>query len=308
MARKSREEKFLDYSEAVVKDLEKLYDDNGRAVIEYRKAMDEYKKLFKRFNKTINMNDSIGKSVIENNENLKGSLDYTISAAREKLLHNVSEHRKTKEKLSQILDDEKKSSKSVKSELDLAYFRISELEKQVEDLKKGKGSVTNVFEKRDNSGSKIDINLDEFKKFSYKDLLENEIKKASLRKTSLYLVKLTIDNFDIIKSQIEQHGSISGFLKGNVKFISLTIGKQAIVYYSHNNIIYIMFPNVDLETIISKLEKLKVKRKLEDINITFSMGLAEYSEDDNFETLNSKSDNLNEEASLDKLEGSLVYK
>lgn len=68
MARKSREEKFLDSTEEVIKDLENLYDENGRAVIEYKKVLSEYKKLLKRFNKTITMNDAIGKSVIVNSQ------------------------------------------------------------------------------------------------------------------------------------------------------------------------------------------------------------------------------------------------
>lgn len=307
MARKSREEKVLEATEETTRDLEKLYDKNGRAVVEYINIVNEYKKLYKRFNKTIKMNDNVGKSVIVNNESLKGSLNYTIDAARQKLLHNVAEHRKTKEKLSSILDGQKNSSKNLKSQLELAYKRISELEKKVENLENGRGNITNVFEKRENSGSKIDINLDEFKKFSYKELLEKEIKKSQTNKTPLYLIKITVDNFDKIKEDIEEQGSSTSFLKGTVKFISVSIGKQSIVYYSHHNVFYIIYPKIELDKLKQKLDKLKVKRKLGENNITFSIGVVNYLEDDTYDSINKRCDETNEKAAIENLEATIEY-
>lgn len=307
MARKSREEKFLDSTEEVIKDLENLYDENGRAVIEYKKVLSEYKKLLKRFNKTITMNDAIGKSVIVNNESLKGKLTYTIDTAREKLLYNVAEHRKTKEKLSEHLELEKKSSKGLNSNLDLAYKRISELEKEIEQLKIGKSDLSHEFGKSDIKTSKLSINLEEYKKFSYNDLLSREIKKVHENKTTLYLIKLTIDNFERIVDDIEEKGTMTNFLKGNVKFISTTLGNQAIVYYSHHNVFYIIYPKIQIDLLKQKLSKLQVKRRLGDNNITFSMGVVCFIEKDNFDTLNEKADKANAKAALENLEPSVEY-
>lgn len=306
--RKSKEEKTIDYSTEVLKDLTALYDDDGRAVIEYRKLLDSYKKLSKRFDKTISLNDTIGKSVIVNNENLKDTVNYTIETAREKLLYNVAEHRKTKEVLAKTLQSEKNSSKNIRTQLDLAYQRITQLEKELEDAKRGNLNVESVFEKREIGGSKIDINMPQYKKFTFKELLENEIKKCEHKKTSLFLVKLTIDNFDKIQVDIEEQGNTNNFLKSSVKYISITLGKNAIVYYSHHNVFYIIFTELDQKEIEQKLEKLTVKRKLGESTITYSMGCASYDIDiDNYESINKKCDKSNEKASLDNLEGSFVF-
>ena len=306
--RKSKEEKTIDYSSEVLKDLTTLYDEDGRAVIEYRKLLDSYVKLSKRFDKTIHLNDTIGKSVIVNNENLKDTVSYTIETAREKLLYNVSEHRKTKEVLAKTLQSEKNSSKSVRSQLDLAYQRIATLEKEIEDLKRDTPSVESVFEKREIGGSKIDINMPQYKKFSFKELLENEIKRCELKKAPLFLVKLTIDNFEKIRNDIEEQGNINNFLKSSVKYISVTLGKNIIVYFSHHNVFYIIFTELQLEDIKQKLEKLTIKRKLGESTITFSMGCAHFDMDnDDYESINKKCDNANEKASFDNLDGSIIF-
>ncbi len=307
--RQSKEEKTIENSSEVLKDLTTLYDEDGRAVIEYRKLLDSYKRLSKRFDKTIHLNDTIGKSVIVNNENLKDTVNYTIETAREKLLYNVAEHRKTKESLAKTLQSEKSSTKSLRAQLDLAYQRINQLEKEVENLKNNaNSSVESAFEKREIGGPKIDINLPEYKKFSYEELLTNEIKKAKLKKSSLYLVKLTIDNFDKIVDDIQEKGNMNNFLKSTVKYISTTLGKNIIVYHSHHNTFYIIFVDLPFNSIDQKLEKLKTKRKLGDSSITFSMGCVSFDlDEDNFESLNEKADLTNEKASFDNLEGSILF-
>jgi GGDEF domain-containing protein len=306
--RKSKEEKTIDYSSEVLKDLTALYDDDGRAVIEYRKLLDSYKKLSKRFDKTISLNDTIGKSVIVNNENLKDTVNYTIETAREKLLYNVAEHRKTKESLAKTLETEKSSTKGLRAQLDLAYQRITQLEKEVEDLKKSTPTVESAFEKREIGGSKIDINMPQYKKFSFKELLENEIKRCELKEAPLFLVKLTIDNFEKIRNDIEEKGNTNNFLKSSVKYISVTLGKNIIVYFSHHNVIYIILTEIAFDEVQQKLEKLTMKRKLGDSSITYSMGCAQFDMDsDDYESINKKCDNANEKASFDNQDGSIVF-
>lgn len=100
---------------------------------------------------------------------------------------------------------------------------------------------------------------------------------------------------------------MTNFLKGNVKFISTTLGNQAIVYYSHHNVFYIIYPKIQIDLLKQKLSKLQVKRRLGDNNITFSMGVVCFIEKDNFDTLNEKADKANAKAALENLEPSVEY-
>ena len=136
MDRKTKEEKIVEHGEKVVEDFQDLYDKEARAVTEYNKLLDEYRRLNKRFNKIISMNDAVSKDVIVNNDNLKDSVDYTIKAAREKLLSNVAEHRKTKEssgmhitKIAKLEDALRQSySENASLEKKIAYY-IKKIEK-----------------------------------------------------------------------------------------------------------------------------------------------------------------------------------
>ncbi len=124
------------------------------------------------------------------------------------------------------------------------------------------------------------------------------MKKAESKNTPLYLTKLTIDNYDKIQAHIEEYGSVTSFLKSTIKFITITIGKPAIVYYSHYDVFYIILSNIEKEIVLQKLEKLKRKRKLQDLNITFSMGVVAFQENDGFNSINKRCDTIHEVASF----------
>ncbi len=115
--RKSREEKTIEHAEVVVGDLANLYNTDAIAYIEYTNLLNEYKKVTKRFNKTISMSDTVGKNVIEDNEQLKDNVNYTIKLAKTKIMYNIEEHRKTKEILSKHSQTDKDVINSLKIEL-----------------------------------------------------------------------------------------------------------------------------------------------------------------------------------------------
>jgi len=310
MARKSKEEKIMEHGESVIEDFQTLYDKEARAVIEYSNLLNEYHKLNKRFNKIISINDAVSKDVIVNNESLKDSVDYTIKTAREKLLSNVAEHRKTKEILAQSLQNDKKKDKTLKNELEQAYIKISKLEVELENAKRSNtNKAQSLFQKRSEHDHTLEINLPQFKNTSYEELLTNEIKKSNLNKTQLTVAKLTIDNFQDIKSRIEEHGNVSTFLRGTAKYLYVTLGNDQIVYYSHHNIYYLIFSNLCIEDAKTKMNVANIKRKLNNLTITFSIGATEHMLDkDSFSSINKRCDEANEEASLDNTESSFVVK
>ncbi|RDX33978.1 hypothetical protein DZA35_02145 [Arcobacter sp. HD9-500m-PIT-SAG03] len=320
MARKTKEEKIMEHGKRVAEDLLGLYNKEARAVVEYNKLLTEYHKLIKRFNKIISINDAVSKDfivnnavskdVIVNNESLKDSVDYTIKTAREKLLHNVAEHRKTKDILAKNMQSDKNKDKVLEKKLEQAYIKISKLEIELENTKRNiDDNSQNLLKKRNEQDRTLEINLPQFKNFSYEELLEQEIKKSNLNKTPLFIAKLTIDNFKKIKISIEEHGNISTFLRGTTKYLFVTLGNEHIIFYSHHNVYYLVFKNLNKEQAKAKIDIANIKRKLNNITITFSIGATQYIiDEDTFESINIRCDEANEEASIENNESSFVVK
>ena len=97
-----KEEKVIKNSEKILKEAEEK-----QIVISnfaYDNLLGEYKKLYKRYNKVIKIADAVGNEIMHNNDNLQENLNYTIKIAREKLLHTIAEHRKTKDTIQEYLE------------------------------------------------------------------------------------------------------------------------------------------------------------------------------------------------------------
>jgi len=287
---KTKEDKIIEKSAGVLEDLNKLYNHDGRAVIEYTKLFDEYKKLLKRFNKTLKMNDSNDLHILKNTESLKDTVDYTIKKAREKLFYNVGEHRKTKEFYTLKMAEANKTIKQLQKELDNAHQKIAELEtKQTHTTKSlfSSGSTTIIEE----------INLPIFKDLSWNDLLTKEIETAQNFKKELYVAKLTIDNFEQIATSLEDFGTVTGFYRAIVRYLNITLGKNTLVYYSHDNVIYLIFTAISESQIKEKIQKLNTKKRFNNIVILFSVGIVRFDgENDTFEIINEKCSIANENA------------
>ncbi len=299
---KTKEDKIIEKSASALEDLNKLYNHDGRAVIEYTKLFDEYKKLLKRFNKTIKMNDSNGMSIMKTTESLKDTVDYTIKKAREKLFYNVGEHRKTKEFYAHKIDETNKIIKQLQNELDSAHQKIAALEtKQIHNTKSLFTSGTTTINE--------EINLPIFKDISWDTLLNKEITNSKKFNKELYVAKLSIDNFQQIAISIEKSGSVTGFYRAIVRYINITLGKNTLVYYSHDNVIYLIFTAISQQEIDEKLQKLNAKKRFSDIIIIFSVGVSKFdNENDTFETISEKCNIANEQATkLEKNKASLTF-
>jgi hypothetical protein len=97
-----KEDKIIKNSENILNEAKNKTDKN--LIPEYESLLGEYKKLFKRYHKVMKIADAVSNEIIHNNDNLQDNLNYTIKIAREKLLHTIAEHRKTKDELHQHIE------------------------------------------------------------------------------------------------------------------------------------------------------------------------------------------------------------
>ena len=131
MTRKTREEKVLENAESILEKLKKIYNDNDIAITEYANLTKDYKKLVKRFNKIITMNDNSGKGLLLNAEKLKDNVDYTIQLAKKKILNNVTEQRRVKDILTKQTESDQNTIKKLKKELQSMKEYVFELKSKI---------------------------------------------------------------------------------------------------------------------------------------------------------------------------------
>ncbi len=126
---------------------------------------------------------------------------------------------------------------------------------------------------------------------------------------NLYLAKLTIDNFTDIKSKIEKEGNIRSFLRGVTKYLDNLLSSSCVVFHLKDDVFYLVFCNLSLEEIQSKIDIANIHRNLNDDIITFSIGLCQYFyNEDTFVSINQKLDLANKEASSNSTQSSCIIK
>jgi GGDEF domain-containing protein len=270
MKRKTREEKQIEHSESVLDDLNTLYNHDGRAVVEYQHLIDEYKRLYHRYCKTMHMSDSVGKDVMVNNEQLKNNIQYTVEKAKKKILYNISEHKKTKEDLVKFAQKDKDLIIALKQE-------IKSQKKYIEKLE-NRSSTHHSFEKHHDAFVKSqDINEGNIKNKSFNGLLEEEIDKITKTQGNLMLAQLTIDKFDInVKKLVGAGSDRKVLLQMLYKFFRNSLKSRDIVYFLHGNIFYIILVNEDIKNIKFIISSINVPKKFKEINFTYSIGITDY--------------------------------
>jgi len=290
MARKSREEKTIDHGEIVVDDLKKLYTENSTAFIEYEKLFKEYKKISKRFNKTLNISDTVGKGVLDDNEKLQDNLEYTIEKARDKILYNIEEHRKTKEVLAKATESERETINRLKRELrDLRQYTV----KLEHELNK-ESDLSHEFYETEDIVKPNEINPTNLHNKSFEKIVQQYLDKGILPTT---IAKITVDDFKNQYSQIKDFGSDKvSILKVFYKFFSSTIGTKHIVYYFGNNVFYIFFNKHTVENTNELIKLINVPRKISNVTFTFSIGITEL-QNESYNTFIQRLDSSNDTAS-----------
>ena len=307
MARKTREDKVIEHAEVIIDDLEKLYNHDGRAVVEYTSLVKEYKKLVKRSNKIMNMNDNSGKDLLQNTEKLKDNVEYTIKLAKKKILYNIEEHRKTKDILAHHAESDQNTIRRLKKDLK----DIREYAHQLECKLNQNNDVVHKFEE----ASEVivlskDVNTDNIKRFSYESILAKKIESAKSTNSNLTVAKLTIDNWTETVTNLNSINSDKEkVLKMFYKFFTISLGSNNIIYYYKDNTYYIILPNCDIEESKSLLSKIKVTKKLSTIHFTFSIGATQLDlKNDDIQLLNERCNAANIKASDENSDKSnIVY-
>lgn len=273
--RQPKEERIIEHGSEILKELHKVYLE-GIGIDEYYKLLQEYKKLYRRYEKTIKLSDNMGNEIMEQNDSLNDNLQYTIKTARNKLLENVKEHRKTKDAYTQY----KELIKKYEVALDESYKENAKLEKKLNTYIKHFGEINHKFSEdlstnkdQVSSAGVIDINPAEYKNMDIKKVLSLELSK---HKNNLILAKISLKDFGKMRDVIEQNSSINNFIKGTLKYLKNVFDKDDIIFHDGLEVFYILILENDAKKAKTTLEKLNINRKIFNFTIKFAIGATKF--------------------------------
>lgn len=274
--RKAKEERIIEHGDEILKELQKVYLE-GIGIDEYHKLLKEYKRLYRRYEKTIKLSDNMGNEIMEQNDNLNDHLKYTINTARSKLLENVAEHRKTKDAYSQHREKIKKYEEA----LNESYAHNDKVQRKLNSYIKHYGEINHKFSEDTRTQdtkttAAIDLNPSEFKNMDIKKVVSLELSKE---KRSFIISKIKLKNFDKMIEVIEENSSIDNFIKGTYKYIKNCFHKDDIVFHDELETFYVITKNQEISKIKMLMNKLNKKRKVFYFAINFSIGMTKYIDD-----------------------------
>ena len=267
--RTRKEDRIIQNGSKISEELNRIYLE-GICIDEYEKLLNEYKRLYKRYEKTIKVSDNIEHSIINKNESLSDNLDYTIKTARSKLFQNISEHKKTKNALSKY-KEEIDQYKKVLNEL-IAEKAI--IQKKLNGYVKHFGEIKHQFVQSVDD----EIKLDNSKNNELQNIsLENVLSLAFIdSEKDFILIKLKLKNFERISEIIKLNASIKSFVEKTHIFIGHNISKDSIIYYEGNGVFYIILINKKIEEAKALENKLNSKRDIYDFEINFNFAISEF--------------------------------
>lgn len=270
--RKSKEERIIEHGSEVLKELHKVYLE-GIGIDEYYKLLKEYKKLYRRYEKTIKLSDNMGNEIMEQNDTLNDSLQYTIKTARNKLLENVSEHRKTKDAYTQY----KEKIKQYDEALNESYAQNNKIQKKLNAYIKHFGEINHTFSEDLNtnpkkSEGKLHLNPTEYSNLTIKNIVSLELSK---NKENFTIAKLELNDFENMRETIEDNSSVNNFITGTYRYLT-NIFLKDIIIHDEMQTFYIIFRDKDEKTIMDLLKKVNRKRKVFNFLITFSVGVTKF--------------------------------
>lgn len=266
----SKEEKNIEHGDEVVKELHKVYK-QGIAIVEYSKLLKAYKTLYKRYEKTIKLSDVMGNGIMQKNDNLIDNLQYTVKAARTKLMDNVIEHRKTKETSSRYL----LKSKMLEDSYNMLFEQHSVNEKKLKYYIKTYGDIshnmyTQVSEKEN---TKFDINPPFYRNKTIKHALTLE---SPHDKTLFVLSKIGVKGFDKIVDKIVQVTSLNSFMLAISKYIGNYLDKNDFLFHHKMDEFYIISNKKSIEAIKELIDKLNTKREVMNFEVHFCAGVTKF--------------------------------
>ena len=267
--RTRKEDRIIQNGSKISEELNRIYLE-GICIDEYEKLLNEYKRLYKRYEKTIKVSDNIEHSIINKNESLSDNLDYTIKTARSKLFQNISEHKKTKNALSKY-KEEIDQYKKILNEL-IAEKTI--IQKKLNGYVKHFGEIKHQFVQSIDDENKLDNSKNnELQNIS----LENVLSLAFIdSEKDFILIKLKLKNFERISEIIKLNASIKSFVEKTHIFIGHNISKDSIIYYEENGVFYIILINKKIEEAKALENKLNSKRDIYNFEISFNLAISKF--------------------------------
>lgn len=256
--KKNKEEKIIDNSFKKLKELSLLYK-NSIASKAYEELLLKYIELAKRYDKTLKINDSIGKKLIANNFNLQDRLNYSIDYARNKLLYNIEEHRRTKRTLffyenrAKLLEEELKRTKN--------FSFLDRLENIDSFMKQEIIQIENI-----NINPLEDINIG--------NILDEYSQNNDLN--NLHVIKIKINDFVFLSSTIKEKRRIKEFLLAVFKCFKNSFHKQDKIIHLNNEKFCIISSDFTTEKLNEKLETLNQKRTILGFTPSFSIKVIKY--------------------------------
>lgn len=237
----------------------------------YKSLLDGYKKLSKRFAKIIKINDSIGNNLFAEHESFKEKSTKFAKDSRDKLLSQIAANTKFKQDVADttnqyqtIIENLKTMILTKDDELQQAIKKINQLNSLIKILK------TN--QREDN-----DINT----KVDFTTLLNHEFYEANKNNHSFVLIKIVIEDYNKILSELEHIMSGESFIANVLKKLSHSLKKHDIVHYTQNGEFFIILQNTKLEQVKHLIEKITEQSALGHTRISFAVGALEYY-DNNF--------------------------
>jgi hypothetical protein len=277
--RHSKEQRVINHSQTILEKLEKV-SSNGSVTVEYKKLFEEYKKLNRRYEKTMKQADSMGNSVMQKKDSLSDNLSHTIKVAREKLMDNIVEHRKTKESSNKYMLKLKMLEKSY----DELYEQNAVNEKKLKLYIKNYGNLKETFytKESEKESTKLDINPPFYrnKKIHQVILLESPQDKSNF-----VLAKIGLKDYDKVLSHVEQVSSVNTFLLAISKYIKSYVNEKEGFLFHHREDEFYLLSYKDVATVKEFVETLNTKREVMDIQVSFIATITKFIEEEDTEEI-----------------------
>ena len=255
----SAEEKVLLRSEKFyIKCLEDLSDTDSFKN-EYESLYKAYKKLAKRHGIIIKHSDSEQIRTIKAFEKSENNIKKLKSHVISKVSNNTSQQNQLKETFQNELKIQKKLLVEKENEL-------KKVKKQFFDLKVAKKEIdVNELNYQNKIISlKKDI-------ITIEDLVKTELAQSNYYKFSFSLIKVLITDIDNIKQQLLKTNKYTSLISGIKKSIKSSVKPSDIIIYNGKGIYYIIYHNVGSSSLENIIQSLKTKRRIEDIDIYFTI-------------------------------------
>ncbi len=276
--RASKEEKVVHHSENILKKLENISSD-GVVTSEYRKLLSEYKRLQKRFEKTIKQSDMMGHGIMNKNDSLNDNLQYTLKTARTKLMDTIVEQRKIKEISNKTLVKLKMLEKSY----DELYEQNSINEKKLKHYIAQYGNIKESVYVQDStkSNTKIEVNPPFYRN---KTIHQAILLESPSDKSQFVISKIGIKDVESVLQAAEQLTSLNTFLVAIYKYIKSYLNdKEDFLFHHKKDEFYVLSNKKEIEDIEYLMDKLNTKREIMDIKIEFIATITKFVEEEDTE-------------------------